>query len=73
MPFLVLAYIDDHALTATFETAKQAFAEAVEWQLVKRLNDVSINDGTNNFTIAEFSSRMALGQIAETVGRGTKK
>lgn len=73
MPFLVHAYIDDHALTATFETAKQAFAKAVEWQLVKQLNDVSINDGTDRFTIAEFSSRMALEQIAETVRSGTKK
>ena len=29
MPFLLQANADDHVLTATFETAKEAFAKAV--------------------------------------------
>ena len=67
MPFLVRVNIDDHTLAVTFETAKEAFAKAVEWQVGEQLNDVSINDGTKNYTVAEFSSVMALKQIADTV------
>jgi phosphopantetheinyl transferase (holo-ACP synthase) len=67
MPFLVQANIDDHTLAVTFETAKEAFAKAVEWQVGEQLNNVSINDGTKSYTVAEFSSVMALKQIADTV------
>ena len=67
MLFLVQANIDDHTLAVTFETAKEAFAKAVERQVGEQLNNVSINDGTKSYIVAEFSSVMALKQIADTV------
>ncbi|MBX9646697.1 MAG: hypothetical protein K2X57_06550 [Xanthobacteraceae bacterium] len=59
MSFFVKAYADDHALTATAETAKQAFAKAIEWQVADGLSDVSINDGVKNYSIAEFAKFIA--------------
>jgi hypothetical protein len=59
MPFSVKAYADDHVLTHTAETAKEAFAKAVEWHVAGRLADVSINDGIKTYSIAEFSSLIA--------------
>ena len=67
MPFLVQANIDDHTLAEATETAKDAFAKAVEWHVVQRLINVTINDGTKSYTITEFSSAMALLEIANTV------
>ena len=67
MPFLVQANIDDHQLSATTETAKEAFAKAVEWHVVKRFTNVSINDGARSYSIPEFSSEMALPEIANAV------
>jgi hypothetical protein len=67
MPFLVQAYVDDHTLSATAETAKVAFAKAIEWHVVERLADVSISDGTRSYSIVEFSSVMALIEIASTI------
>ena len=58
--------IDDHTLAVTCETAKEAFAKAVEWQVVQ-FADVSISDGTENFTVTEFASFMALRGFANTV------
>ena len=55
MSFSVKAYVDDHVITATAETAKDAFAKAVEWQVVHKLADVSISDGERSYSIAEFS------------------
>ena len=66
MPYLVQASIDDHTLAVTTSTAKEAFAKAVEWQVV-RFTDVSICDGTNSYTVMEFASFMALKGIADTV------
>ena len=66
MPFSVNAYIEDHTLTVTTETAKEAFAKAVEWHVAERFTDISISDGIKSFTIAEFSSAMALAEIAYT-------
>ena len=66
MPFSVNAYADDHRLTVTTETTKEAFAKAVEWHVAERFIDVSISDGIKSFTIAEFSSAMALAEIANT-------
>ncbi len=56
MLFSVKAYVDDHAVTITTETAKEAFAKAVEWHIVEKLRDVSISDGSKSYSIAEFSS-----------------
>jgi hypothetical protein len=67
MPFLLQASVDDHVLTATFETAKEAFAKAVEWHAVERFTNISIHDGAKSYSIDEFSSLMALRDIANTV------
>ena len=60
---------DTVASTATTETAKEAFAKAVEWQVAERFTDVTIRDGIKSYTIAEFASVMALAEIANTVDR----
>jgi hypothetical protein len=67
MPFSVQAYIDDHRLSVTTETAKDAFAKAVEWHVAERLSNVTISDGNKSYTVSEFSSVMALQQIADTI------
>jgi hypothetical protein len=67
MPFLLQATVDDHVLTATFDTAKEVFAKAVEWHVVGRFTNINIDDGTESYSIDEFSSMMALGEIANTV------
>ena len=67
MPFMVKAFYDDHPLTLTSETAKEAFAKAIEWHVVERFTDVSISDGIKVFTITEFASVMALTEIRNTV------
>lgn len=56
MLFSVKGYVDDHAVTVTTETAKEAFAKAIEWHIVGQLSDVSISDGIKSYSIAEFSS-----------------
>ena len=48
-------------------TAKVAFAKAIEWHVVERLAGVSISDGTRSYSIVEFSSVMALIEIAGTI------
>ena len=67
LEFCVQAYVDDHVLSATAETAKDAFAKAIEWRVVGRLADVSISDGTRSYSIIEFSSVMALAEMANTI------
>jgi hypothetical protein len=67
MPFLVQGCIDDHKLAVTAATAKEAFAKAVEWRVTERFADVSIYDGAKIYSIEEFSSVMALQEIANTV------
>ncbi len=66
VPFLVHAYVDDHLLNAAADTAKEAFAKAVEWHIVGRLTNVSISDGIRSYSIAEFALVMALAEIANT-------
>ena len=66
MPFSVNAYIEDHTLTVTTETAKEAFAKAVEWHVAEQFTDITISDGIKSFTIAEFASAMAFAEIAYT-------
>ena len=67
MPFEITGSVDDCILTAQAETAKEAFAKAVEWQVANGVRGVSISDGGRRFTVAEFSWRMASREIAETV------
>ena len=72
MPFSVKAYYADHPLSVTKETAKEAYAKAVEWHVVERFNEISISDGARSYSIAEFSSIMALREIANTVEAATE-
>ena len=68
MKFVVNAFYDDHVLTVTTATAKEAFAKSIEWHFVERFTNVCISDGIKNYTIAEFASAMALTEIRNTVG-----
>ena len=68
MAFVVQAHIDDHTLSVITETAKQAFAKAIEWQVAHKLTCVTIRDGVRSFTITDFASAMAFLEIANTVG-----
>src|SRR5882757_2272833 len=54
MSFVVNAHIDDVRLIANAETAKEAFAKAVEWHVAKGFRAVSISDGHKRFTVAEY-------------------
>ena len=56
MPFSVKAYLDDHGLTISAETAQEAFAKAVEWHVVGRFSDVTISDGIKSYSLEDFSS-----------------
>jgi hypothetical protein len=67
MAFVVQAHIDDHTLSATTETAKEAFGKAVEWQVVHKLTCVTVSDGIRSFSITDFASAMAFLEIANTV------
>jgi hypothetical protein len=56
--FIVEAYADDCKVTANHRSPQRAFADAVDWRLVKRLNNVAISDGTTTYSIAEFAAAM---------------
>ena len=47
MPFSVQAYTDDHRLSVKTETAKEAFAKAVEWHVVHKLAGITITGRTS--------------------------
>lgn len=66
MLYSVRATIDGHTVLAAAATAKAAFAKAVEWQVAKRLGDVTISDGSNDYSIADFSAAMADSEIVAT-------
>jgi hypothetical protein len=68
MPFVVQAHTDDHTLTVTTATAKEAFAKAVEWHITGRFTHVSISDDIKTYSLDAFSLAMALLEIAKTVG-----
>ncbi len=67
MPFDIKGCVDDCLLTASAETAKEAVAKAVEWQVANGIRGVSISDGGRRFTVAEFSWKMASAEITDTV------
>ena len=67
LQFSIHAYVDGHDVSAGAETAKDAFAKAIEWRIVGGLADVLISDGTRSYSIVEFSSVMALAEIANTI------
>jgi len=64
MAFVVQAHIDDHTMTT--ETAKEAFAKAIDWHVVQRLTGVPITDPTKTYSIDAFALAMALLEIAKT-------
>jgi hypothetical protein len=66
MPFFVQGFADDCKLTAATDTAKKAFAEAIEWHVVRGLNGVTISDRVKSYSIAEFAAAMALDEIDTT-------
>lgn len=66
MAYSVKATVDGHTVLVTAGTAKAAFAKAVEWQVAKRLPDITISDGRSDYSIAEFSEAMAHSEIAAT-------
>ena len=72
MPFVVKAHVDNLALTVNANTAKEAFAKAVEWHVVNGFGSVSISNGHKRFTVAEFSWTMASQEIASR-GRQSRR
>ena len=68
MAFLIQGRLGDVTLTATIETPQEAFAKAIEWQVVHKLTRVTISDGVRSFSIIDFASAMAFLEIANTVG-----
>jgi hypothetical protein len=69
MSFSVRGFYHNNPLTLTCETAKEAFAKAIEWHIIENLSDISISQGANSYTIAEFSLAMALNEISSTLDR----
>lgn len=66
MPFVVKATIDGQLVSIPVPTAKEAFAKAVDWQVAKQVDAVAISDGSDDYSIAEFSAKMAIAEIAAT-------
>jgi hypothetical protein len=67
MPFSLSGYADDRLVSAITETAKEAFAKAVEWHVVHKLTDVSMSDGIKSYSIDGFALAMAMQEITNTV------
>jgi hypothetical protein len=67
MPFSLSGYADDLLVSVTTETAKEAFAKAVEWHVVYKLTDVSISDGIKSYSIDGFALATAMQEIANIV------
>ena len=59
--------IDDHTLAVTEDTAKDAFAKAIEWHVVEKFFGVSIYDGARLYSIDKFASVMSLQNISINV------
>lgn len=69
MPYLVQGRLDDITLTATTETAKDAFAKAIEWHVAERFADVTVSHGSNIYSIDEFALVIARLEIEVPAGR----
>jgi hypothetical protein len=67
MAYEVQGWALGRLVTAEAETAKEAFAKAVEWQIVNCVSGVTISDDRRNFTVAEFSWTMASQEIEDTM------
>jgi hypothetical protein len=66
MSFLVEGFLDDHSLSATIATAREAFAKAIEWHDTGRFRNVTINDDSKSYSIVAFALAMAHLEIAKT-------
>jgi hypothetical protein len=66
MPFKVSGWVHGCPLTVSAETAEEAFATAIDWQMISGAKAVTIDDGNKRLTVAEFSWAMASRQIADT-------
>jgi hypothetical protein len=73
MPFEVKAYLYGRSQTAHTDSAKEAFALAVEWQVADCGWGISISDGSKRFTIAEFAWAMASEEIATTSAQASSR
>ena len=67
MSFLVEGFLDDHTLSATFATTRDAFAKAIEGHDSGRFSNVTISDGTVTHSIVSFPLAMARLEIAKIV------
>ena len=66
MSFLVKGFLDDHSLSTTIATAKEAFAKAIEWHDTGRFSNVTISDDSKSYSIVAFALAMAHLEIAKT-------
>ena len=57
MPFVVKAHVDDLALTVNANTAKEAFAKAVEWHVVNGFGGARSVTATNASRSPNFHGR----------------
>ncbi len=67
MAYEVQGWVLGRLVTTEAETAKEAFAKAVEWQVVNCASGVTISDDRSSFTVAEFSWTMASQEIEDTM------
>jgi hypothetical protein len=65
LAYSVKATVDGHVIFAPAATAKDAFATAIDWHVVKQLADVSICDASQDFSIGGFSEMLA-GSVAHS-------
>jgi hypothetical protein len=67
MPFVVQAHTDNHTITVTTITAKEAFAKAIEWHISGRFTHISLSDNIKTYSLDAFSWAMALLEIGKTL------
>jgi hypothetical protein len=67
MPFVVQAHTDNHTITVTTVTAKEASAKAIEWHSSEGFNHISINDDIKTYSLDAFLLAMALLEIGKTL------
>lgn len=62
MRFTVKAKVDDHVVSASAKTPREALAKAIDWHVAKQLADVVIIEGDNvdnAFSVLEFAEKIA--------------
>ena len=66
MAFVVQAHTDNHTITVTTVTAKEAFAKAISG-MSGRFTNISISDDIKTYSLEAFSLAMALLEIGKTL------